>query len=166
MSATQGRALITVKRGAAGESESAYPEYQPPPIGRGAARRHTVGMQIFLVEDSVPVRARLAAMLDGIPGATLIGEAADADAAIRDILAARPDIVVLDLGLAGSTSGFDVLRAVRLQAPEIDFYMLSNHAAEPYRQLAERLGARQFFDKSCEFDVVRAVIAQRAAGKQ
>jgi DNA-binding NarL/FixJ family response regulator len=123
-------------------------------------------MEIFLVEDSVPVRARLAAMLDDIPGATLIGEAADADAAIRDILAARPDIVVLDLGLAGSTSGFDVLRAVRPRAPEIDFYMLSNFAADPYRQLAERLGACQFFDKSSELDVVRAVITQRAAGKQ
>jgi len=105
-------------------------------------------------------------MLDAIPGARLIGEAADADTAIRDILATRPDVVVLDLGLAGSTSGFDVLRAVRPQAPEIDFYMLSNFAADPYRQLAERLGACQFFDKSCEFDVVRAVITQRAAGKQ
>lgn len=123
-------------------------------------------MEIFLVEDSAPIRERLAAMLGGIPGATLVGEAADADAAIREILATRPDIVVLDLGLAGGTSGFDVLRAVRPQAPEIDFYMLSNHAADPYRQLAERLGACHFFDKSCEFDVVRAVITQRAAGKQ
>ena len=123
-------------------------------------------MEIFLVEDSAPIRERLAAMLGGIPGATLIGEAADADAAIRDILASRPDVVMLDLGLAGGTSGFDVLRAVRPQAPEIDFYMLSNFAADPYRQLAERLGACQFFDKSCEFDVVRAVITQRAAGKQ
>jgi len=123
-------------------------------------------MEIFLVEDSAPVRARLAAMLGGIPGAALIGEAADADAAIRDILAIRPDVVMLDLGLAGGTSGFDVLRAVRPQAPEIDFYMLSNHAADPYRQLAERLGACDFFDKSRELDRVRKLIAQRAAGKQ
>ena len=105
-------------------------------------------------------------MLGGIPGAALIGEAADADAAIRDILASRPDVVMLDLGLAGGTSGFDVLRAVRPQAPEIDFYMLSNFAADPYRQLAERLGACDFFDKSRELDRVRDLIAQRAAGKQ
>jgi DNA-binding NarL/FixJ family response regulator len=123
-------------------------------------------MEIFLVEDSLPVRARLAAMLDGIPGATLVGEAADAEAAIREILASRPDVVMLDLGLAGGTSGFDVLRAVRPQAPEIDFYMLSNFAADPYRQLAGRLGARAFFDKSREFERVREIIAQRAAGKQ
>jgi DNA-binding NarL/FixJ family response regulator len=96
-------------------------------------------MEIFLVEDSTPVRARLAAMLGGIPGATVVGEAAEADAAVREILAARPDVVVLDLGLARGTSGFDVLRAVRPQAPGIDFYVLSNSAADPYRQLAERL---------------------------
>ena len=123
-------------------------------------------MEIFLVEDSAPIRERLAAMLGGIPGATLVGEAADADAAIREILATRPDIVVLDLGLAGGTSGFDVLRAVRPQAPEIDFYMLTNSAADPSRQLAERLGACDFFDKSRELGRARELIAQRAAGKQ
>ena len=123
-------------------------------------------MEIFLVEDSLPVRARLAAMLDGIPGATLVGEAADADSAIREILASHPDVVMLDLGLAGGSSDFDVLRAVRPQAPDIDFYMLSNHAADPYRQLAERLGACDFFDKSRELERVRELIAQRAAAKQ
>ena len=120
-------------------------------------------MNIFLVEDSQPVRARLATMLDAIPGATVVGEAADADSAIREILASRPDVVMLDLGLAGGSSGFDVLRAVRPQAPEIEFYMLSNFAADPYRQLAARLGARGFFDKSKEFERVREAIAQRAA---
>jgi DNA-binding NarL/FixJ family response regulator len=104
-------------------------------------------------------------MLDAVPGASVVGEATRADAAIRDILATRPDVVVLDLSLADG-SGFDVLRAVHHQAPEIDFYMLSNFAADPYRQLAERLGARDFFDKSKEFERVRDIIVQRAAGRQ
>jgi DNA-binding NarL/FixJ family response regulator len=122
-------------------------------------------MQIFIVEDSPMVRARLVEMLDSVPGASVVGEAARAEPAIRDILATRPDVVVLDLNLAEG-SGFDVLRAVHHQAPEIDFYMLSNFAADPYRQLAERLGARDFFDKSKEFERVRDIIVQRAAGKQ
>ena len=120
-------------------------------------------MEIFLVEDSPPVRARLAEMLGSIPGATLVGEAESAEAAIRGILEARPDVVVLDLGLAGGTSGFEVLRAVCREAPEIDIYMLSNFAAFPYRQLAERLGARDFFDKTRDFERVRDILAKRAA---
>lgn len=120
-------------------------------------------MEIFLVEDSPPIRVRLAEMLAAIPGTSLVGIAERADTAIRDILDKRPDVVVLDLSLAGGTSGFEVLRGVCREAPEIDFYMLSNFAAEPYRSLAERLGAREFFDKSTEFDRVRQLIAERAA---
>jgi DNA-binding NarL/FixJ family response regulator len=119
-------------------------------------------MEIYLVEDCEPVRARLADMLAAIPGARLVGEAARATDAIRDILALRPDVVLLDVSLAEG-SGFDVLRAVCRRAPEIDFYMLSNFAADPYRELAERLGARGFFDKSKEFERMREIIAQRAA---
>ena len=120
-------------------------------------------MEIFLVEDSPLLRTRLAEMLGAIPGASVVGEAEHADVAIRDILAMQPDVVVLDLSLAGATSGSEVLRAVSRQAPEIDIYMISNFVAEPYRELAERLGARDFFDKSRELERVRRVIAERAA---
>jgi DNA-binding NarL/FixJ family response regulator len=120
-------------------------------------------MEIFLVEDSPPVRARLAEMLAAIPGATLVGQATNAADATQGILTLRPQVVVLDLSLGGGSSGFDVLRNVHGVAPEIDFYMLSNFSADPYRQLAEKLGAREFFDKTREFDRVRDVIASRAA---
>ena len=122
-------------------------------------------MQIFIVDDSPLVRERLVDMLDALHGAQIVGEAGDAAAAIEQILASRPDLVLCDLNL-GEGSGFDVLRAVRPQAPEVEFYMLSNISADPYRQLAGRLGARDFFDKSREFERMRGVIAQRAAGNQ
>jgi len=119
-------------------------------------------MQVFLVEDSAPVRERLTEMLQGLPGTQVLGHAAEADGAIREILAGAPDVVLLDISLA-TGSGFDVLRAVRPQAPQIEFYLLSNYAAFPYRQLAETLGARGFFDKSKELERVREVFAERAA---
>jgi DNA-binding NarL/FixJ family response regulator len=118
-------------------------------------------MQVFLVEDSVMVRERVAAMLEATPSARLAGHAADAESAIRDILAGSPDVVLLDISLADG-SGFDVLRAVRPQAPQIDFYVLSNVSSYPYRQLAGTLGARGFFDKSTEFERVRELLAARA----
>lgn len=120
-------------------------------------------MQIYLVEDSAPVRERLAEMLGAIPGARVVGAAERSDTAISGILAARPDVVVLDLNLAEGTSGLDVLRAVCPTAPEIEFYMLSNFSADPYRALAARLGARGFFDKTSELDGMKQVLAARAA---
>ena len=122
-------------------------------------------MQVFLVEDSSAIRERIAAMLEDLTDAELVGHAADADAAIRDILASAPDVVLLDISLAAG-SGFDVLRAVRPQAPQIDFYVLSNVSAYPYRQLAGTLGARGFFDKTTEFERVRELITERAAQAQ
>ena len=117
---------------------------------------------IYLVEDSVPVRERLKAMLEAIPGTRVVGHAEGAREAVRGILATRPDLVLCDLNLKQGT-GFEVLRALREQAPEIDCYMLSNFATGPYRRLAAELGARDFFDKSSEFERVRDLVARRAA---
>jgi DNA-binding NarL/FixJ family response regulator len=116
---------------------------------------------VFLVEDSPLVLERLETMIKAVPGACVAGTAAHADRAIRNILDARPDMVLCDLKLLNG-SGFDVLRAVQEVAPEIDVYMLSNFASEPYRRLAAELGARDFFDKSNDIERVRDVIAQRA----
>ncbi|HYL26106.1 MAG TPA: response regulator transcription factor [Burkholderiales bacterium] len=120
-------------------------------------------MQVFLVEDSPMVRERLEALLAEVPGIEIVGRAAGAATAIREILELRPDLVVLDVQLAEGSSGFDVLRALHAQAPELDVVMLTNYSAEPYRQIAERFGARAFFDKSKEFERVRDVVALRAA---
>ena len=122
-------------------------------------------MQVFLVEDSIPVRERLKAMLEAIPGTEVVGQASNAEDAIRGILAARPDAVLLDISLA-SGSCFDVLRAVQPQAPEIDIYMLSGFVAYPYRQLAQTLGARGFFDKTHEIERLRELFAAPAAQPQ
>lgn len=141
-------------------------------MGRCAAWRHTGAMQsaseahlpvdIFLVEDSARIVRRLEEMLAAIEGVRTVGSAARADDAVRDVLSLRPDAVLCDIGLAQGT-GFDVLRALQAQAPEIEIYMLSNFATEPYRRLAARLGARGFFDKSTELGRMRDTVAARAA---
>ena len=118
-------------------------------------------MQVFLVEDSPIVRQRLEALLAEIPGASVAGSAAGATEAIGGILACRPDLVLLDVQLAEG-SGFDVLRALHAQAPELPVVMLTNYSADPYRQIAERFGARAFFDKTKEFERVRDVLAASA----
>jgi DNA-binding NarL/FixJ family response regulator len=126
------------------------------------ATAHTGGVQkVFLVEDSGPVRQRLHDLL-AATGACIVGHAQCAQEAIEAILEKKPDVVVLDLSLAAG-SGFDVLRAVHSRQPQIDFYMLSNFASEPYRRFAAQLGARGFFDKTSEFERVRDVVAARTA---
>ena len=127
------------------------------------AQTRPAPLRVFVVEDTPLLRAWIEKMIVEA-GATMAGHAGGVQAAIDAILALRPDLVVLDIQLSDG-SGFDVLRAVREQAPEVDVYLFSNHAAYPYRQLAERLGARGFFDKSKEFDSMRDAVAQHVSAR-
>jgi len=118
-------------------------------------------MRVFLVEDAPLLRERLIALIASV-GASTVGHAEGAREAIDGILAADPDAVVLDLHLKEG-NGFDVLRAVRKAAPAIAFFIVTNHPHEGYRASAKRLGARGFYDKSSEFDKLRAALAAAAA---
>jgi two-component system response regulator DevR len=118
--------------------------------------------QVFIVDDSAPIRARLAEMLSRIDDVRLVGEAASAHDAVTGILRTRPDAVLLDLNLMGRT-GLDVMRAVCPRAPGTVFVVLSNHSESQYRDACARAGASYFLDKSTEFDRVPDVLAQIAS---
>ena len=117
-------------------------------------------MRVFLVEDAPLLRERLTALITSV-GASAVGHAEGANEAIEGILAAGPDVVVLDLHLKQG-NGFEVLRAVRKAAPSIAFFVLTNHPHEGYRASAERLGARGIYDKSSEFEKLREALALAA----
>jgi DNA-binding NarL/FixJ family response regulator len=118
--------------------------------------------RVYIVEDSAPIRARLAEMLSRMERVRVVGEAQSAREAVAGILRERPDSVLLDLNLMGRT-GIDVMRTVRPKAPEVVFVVLTNHAEPQYRRAATDAGAAYFLDKSREFDRVREVIAEIAA---
>lgn len=116
---------------------------------------------IFIVDDSVWIRVRLAEALACLPGVRLVGEAASASEAVAGILRTRPQTVLLDLNLMGHT-GLEVMRAVRSKAPGIVFVVLTNHSESQYRDACVEAGASYFLDKSQDFDRVPAVIAEIA----
>ena len=124
-----------------------------------APHTHT---NVFLVEDSAPIRARLAEMLGGVEGVAIVGEAATPASAIDGILRTHPDSVVLDIQLIGG-SGVEVLRKICPLAPNIVFIMLTNHPDPQYRKICMESGASHFLDKTTEFMKVREVIAALGA---
>ncbi len=118
-------------------------------------------IQVYIVDDSASIRSRLVELLGGMEHVAVIGEAACATAAVDGILDKRPDSVLLDLNLNGS-SGMQVLRAVRQRAPEIVFVVFTNHSEPQYRRACTLAGAEYFLDKSTEFNRVREVISEIA----
>ena len=117
---------------------------------------------LYIVDDSAAIRLRLVDMLSRIENVRVVGEATNAPQAVVDILALRPDSVLLDLDLGGS-SGMHVLKSVHSQMPDVKFVVLTNHSEPQYRRACQRAGAAYFLDKSIEFERVREVIAEIAA---
>lgn len=110
-------------------------------------------MKIFLVEDSPLIRDRLHAVIAEIGVARVVAEAEAPPAAIEGIAAHRPDVVVLDLNLAGG-SGLEVLQALRANRPTPKVMVLTNYSDRFYRRKCLGLGAEWFFDKTLEFERV------------
>lgn len=120
-------------------------------------QRSDSAIRVFLAEDSAMIRERIAALL-GAHAIAVVGEAATPQASIDGILSAWPDVVVLDVELEGG-SGLQVLRAVRLAAPDIAFVIFSNNSALAYRKRYLDEGAYRFLDKSTEFDQLAQTVA-------
>ena len=115
-----------------------------------------IPVKVFLADDSALIRDRVAAMLTA-KEMTVVGQAETPQASIDGILAAHPDVVVLDVQLEGG-SGLQVLRAVRQSEPGIAFVVFSNNSGPAYRKRYLGEGAESFLDKSTEFDqLVQAV---------
>lgn len=118
----------------------------------------TRALNVFVVEDSAPVRERLIELMGEIAGVSVVGFAETPTDAIAKILSARPDCVVLDYQLLGGT-GVDVINAVRPKAPDLVFVVLTNHANPKYRRICLEAGASWFLDKSTEFKKIKEIIA-------
>lgn len=114
-------------------------------------------VKVFLADDSAVIRDRVARMLTDREMA-IVGHAETPKASIEGILAAHPDVVVLDVQLLGGT-GLEVLRTVRAADPTIAFVVFSNNSNVAYRKRYLSAGAERFLDKSAEFEqLVPAVL--------
>lgn len=110
-------------------------------------------VNLFIVEDSEIVRERMQAMLSSIPGVAVLGYSKDELGALEDINSLLPDVVTLDLGLQ-SGNGFNVLKGVKKDHPEIKVIVVTNHGDEYYYDVCMRAGADCFFDKTFQLPQV------------
>jgi PAS domain S-box-containing protein len=113
-------------------------------------------MKVLLIDDSAVVCSRLRALLAEIEGLQIVGQVGDATAAGQAARTLSPDVVILDLQLAGG-SGIDLLRDLKTCQPTPLVIMLTNYAHPLYRRKCLDAGADFFFDKAAEFASVRQV---------
>ncbi|MGW1885960.1 response regulator transcription factor [Streptomyces sp. NPDC002133] len=120
-------------------------------------------IRVLLADDQSLVRAGFRALLDAQPDIEVAGEAADGEAALREVAALKPDVVLMDIrmplldGLAATRritedDSLDGVKVVMLTTFELDEYVFE----------AIRAGASGFLVKDTEPDellrAVRAVV--------
>ena len=105
------------------------------------------GKRGILVVDDHPVLRHGIVQLIGLErDLEVIGEAESAEQAMRALAAARIDLAIVDITLAG-LSGIDLLKAIRLHHPGTRTLVVSMHDELLYAERALRAGARGYLMK-------------------
>lgn len=101
---------------------------------------------ILIVDDHPMLRRGLAALISGEPDLSVCGQAASSEEALRAIGQAKPDLVIIDLGLEGS-DGLDLVKQIKAMDREILTMVLSMHDESLYAERAMQAGARGYLTK-------------------
>lgn len=116
-------------------------------------------VRVYLVEDSPQVRDLLLDFLNVPNEVEIVGTADNEFESVTAILADQVDVVIVDLKLREGT-GMGVIEKVRRarmqRQPKI--IVFSNYQFAAIRQRAMDLGADHYFDKSTEYEALRAEI--------
>ena len=116
-------------------------------------------IRLLIIDDHEMVREGLKAMLTTEPDFTIVGDAANAEQAFELIERLRPDVILLDIRLPG-TSGIDVCRTVTERYPETAVIILTTFTDESLVAQCIQAGARGFIVKDIErFDLKRSIRA-------
>ena len=104
-------------------------------------------MRIFIAEDAPLVRDRLVQLIEEKEGMTVIGQTGNASEVIPGIVAGHPEVALLDIHLQGGNT-FDLLPALRQQAPATRIVLFTAALYPGYQSKARELGAETLLDKS------------------
>lgn len=119
---------------------------------------------VLLVEDHPIFLKGLVHLLTGEPGFHLVGEAGSRQAALAAVEAKKPNIVVVDLTL-GDDNGLDLIKDIRLLAPETHILVLSMHDEKFYADRALAAGANGYCMKAEAAENIVTALKTVASGK-
>lgn len=120
-------------------------------------------IKVLIVDDHRMVREGLKAMLQDTP-VVVVGEAENANEALREIADKRPDAVLLDVRLQGQ-SGLETCRLIVAEHPELAVVFLTVYEDEQYVFEALRAGAKGYMLKRAGPDDIVRVLQQVRAGE-
>jgi two-component system nitrate/nitrite response regulator NarL len=121
-------------------------------------------IRIVVVDDHTLFRRGITALLGGVAGFSVVGEAADGLEGIRVVAALQPDVVLLDLNMPG-ISGIEALQAILRAAPGLPVVMLTVSEDALDLMAALKAGAQGYLLKNIDSDFLVDSVRRAAAGE-
>ncbi|KKM79011.1 hypothetical protein LCGC14_1354240 [marine sediment metagenome] len=112
-------------------------------------RQHDIGAnksRIIIVDDHPIVRQGLADLINQEEHLVVCGQVEDAPEAMKAIRELNPDMVIVDISLAG-ISGVELIKDIKAQHPGLPVLTFSMHEESLYAERALRAGARGYIMK-------------------
>jgi DNA-binding NarL/FixJ family response regulator len=116
-------------------------------------------IRVLLADDHALVRAGFRALLEALPEVQVLEEAANGRDAMRLTKLHQPDVVLMDIAMAGM-NGLEAAERIVKEFPRVRVLVLSMHANEEYVLQALRVGAAGYLLKDA--DTAELDIALRA----
>jgi DNA-binding NarL/FixJ family response regulator len=133
-------------------------EHRSPAVRRGRIAT-TPKARLLIADDHAVLRSGLRVLLDAQPDLEVIGEAADGAEAVREAVALRPDVVLMDVAMTGE-GGLEATRRIREQAPEVKVLVLSMYDDESYLRRALEAGASGYaLKRAADTELLSAIRA-------
>jgi DNA-binding NarL/FixJ family response regulator len=120
---------------------------------------------VFLADDHAVVRDGLRLLLEAQPNITVVGDAANGRDAVRQARILKPDVLVLDVAMAG-LNGIEATHQIRVIRPSTQIVILSMHANPEYVARAFQAGALGYVLKEATGLEVTAAVQAVYAGKR
>ena len=112
---------------------------------------------VLICDDLAMMRGMLRALVDLMPGMSVVGEAADGEAAISEASRLQPDLILLDLAMP-VLSGLDALPRLRQVAASAKIVVLAGFSTETVADEVLALGADRYVEKGTDLDTIVAVL--------
>jgi len=123
-----------------------------------------VTVRVLIADDQKIIRDGLSLLLGLLPDLEVVGTAVDGDDAVRQALALRPDVVLMDLEMP-NCDGVEATRRLSGERPAISVVVLTTYSDDESVFRALRAGARGFLTKDAGADEIRQALSTVAAGQ-
>ena len=121
-------------------------------------------LRVFLADDHAVVRAGLKTLINAEPDMHVVGEAADGREALRQIPAAAPDIVVLDVSMP-ELNGTQTALRLKETSPRAKILALTVHEDRSYiRELLAAGATGYLLKRAAAAELINAIRAVAGGG--